>query len=144
MTKKITQPTEIDPVIAYVLVRTDAPDFQWGKACAQAHHCGTQMTEELDSSDVSLAEMYKEWQEDRTFGTVLTLGVTASEMRQAVSLARLLGIHSAVVHDPTYPIRDGDQYLTIPVDTCAYVFGRKSQCAPVVGAFELLHERMVS
>jgi hypothetical protein len=29
---------------------------------------------------------------------------------------------AGVVHDPTYPIVDGDVVHHIPLDTCAYVF----------------------
>jgi hypothetical protein len=186
-----------DPVIAYVLVRTDMPDFRWGRTCAQVHHCGTQMTEDkIAKTFPDLDKLYSEWLADpvlelaaakailaeaeaealaeaqklegdstfdvrvakeiacdaarkarRTFGTVLTLAVSASEMRQAVSLAQLLGMHAGVTHDPTYPIfvKDGDrtQVVTAPVDSCAYVFGRKSSCAPVLGRFDLLAERHI-
>lgn len=134
-----------DPVIAYVLVRVDAPDFNIGKACAQTHHCGTQMTEDLlRKEDTELETLYKEWQEDRTFGTVLTVAVNASELRQAVSLAQLMGLHSAITHDPTYPIRDGDKFILSPVDTCGYVFGRKSICHKVVGKFNLLSQKEIT
>jgi hypothetical protein len=143
-----TEEILVDPVILYCLVRTDVPDFLWGKACAQTHHNGTQMTEELRAKNhPDLNELYTEWQEDRTFGTVLTLAVNAAEMRQAVNLAQLLGFHAGVTHDPTYPIfiRDGDQtkIATLPVDTCGYVFGRKSELAPVLGQFDLLSERHI-
>lgn len=135
-----------DPIIAYVLVRVDAPDFNVGKACAQTHHCGTQMTEEILpklADDAELAALYRDWKEDRTFGTVLTLAVTAAEMRQTIALANLLGLHANTTHDPTYPIRNGDGMLTAPVDTCAYIFGRKSRCAPAVGRFDLLSDAKV-
>lgn len=186
-----------DPVIAYVLVRTDAPDFLWGRACAQVHHCGTQMTEDKLAKDFpDLNKLYSEWQSDpvlelaaakavlaeaeavaeaeeqnrdgdptfdlrvakelacdaaraarRTFGTVLTLAVSAAEMRQSVSVAQIVGLHAGVTHDPTYPIfiEDGDrtQVVTAPVDSCAYVFGRKSACAPVLSQFDLLSERHI-
>lgn len=135
----------VDPVIAYVLVRIDVPNFQWGKACAQTHHCGTEMTEDLQEKNFpALNELYREWQEDRKFGTVLTLAVTAAQMRQAVNLAQLLGLHSKVTHDPTYPIQDGDRYTAAPVDTCAYIFGRKSEAGLVVQNFELLHEKHIA
>lgn len=142
MTKKI-EPNLDDPVICYVLVRTDTPGAaSIGRMCAQTHHNGTEMTEDLLEKDFpDLNKLYAEWKDDRKFGTVLTLAVTAAQMRQAVSLAQLLGLHSKVTHDPTYPIADGDRYTTAPVDSCAYIFGRKSSCQPVVGLFPLLHER---
>jgi len=176
-----------DMVLCYVLVRIDAPDFNFGKACAQTHHNGTQMTEDyLKKNFPALNDLYDEWQVDipaemaafqasedlvsaqvrkadeevievltriatetrakadslrRTFGTVYTLAVTAAEMRQAVSLAQLHGLHAGITHDPTYPIRDGDRFTTAPVDTGAYVFGRKSACKPAVGTFDLLSDK---
>lgn len=184
-----------DMMICYVLIRTDVPNFMWGKTCAQAHHCGTQMTEEKIGKNFPDLDMkYREWQSDpiaelayakfvrdmterqslkgysdamretdkaeqdrlkkevslstRTFGTVLTLAVTAGEMRQCVNLAQLLGLHAAITHDPTYPIMldDGGQtrVVTAPVDTCAYVFARKSECHPVLSKFDLLSERHLS
>ena len=139
----------VDPIICYVLVRTDTPGpASLGRMCAQVHHCGTQMTEELRAKNYpELNELYAEWQEDRTFGTVLTLAVIASEMRQAVSFAQLIGLHAGITHDPTYPIflKDGDrtQVVTAPVDSCAYVFGCKSQCQPVLGRFDLLNEKHI-
>ena len=133
-----------DLIISYCLVRVDAPDFNLGKACAQTNHCGTQMTEELKGKDdKALHKLYKQWQEDRTFGTCLTLAVNAAEMRVAVTVANMLGLHAGIVHDPTYPIRDGDNMIFAPVDTCAYIFGRKSDCSLIVGKFPLLHERYV-
>ena len=137
-------PVVIDPPIAYVLVRVDVPNFQMGKACAQTHHNGTEMTEDLiEKNFPDLNALYAEWKEDRKFGTVLTLACTAAQMRQAVNLAQLLGLHAKVTHDPTYPIQDGDRYTTAPIDSCAYIFGRKSKCQPVLGHLELLHERHV-
>ena len=184
MTDIIETPAAPDPVICYVLCRTDTPgEPSLGRLAAQTHHNGTQMTEELAAKDFpDLKELYDEWQRDadleaaadaayrvyaenktdetlaamdearqaaiaakRTFGTVLTLAVTAAEMRQAVSLAQLFGLHAGITHDPTYPVKlnDGGKtiYVTAPVDSCAYIFGRKSKCAPIVGQFDLLHER---
>lgn len=173
------------PVIKYVLVRTDAIDWNVGKFLAQTDHCGTEMTEVLREKNFpDLNALYSEWKSDpmaeavwqkacedysdaedqiaikitqtimndkrkiaddlvRKFGTVLTLAVTAAEMRQAVSLAQLLGLHAGIINDPTYPIRDGDRFTTASVDTCAYIFGRKDACQPVVGRFELFGSKHV-
>lgn len=134
---------EVDPFICYVLVRTDVPNFMWGKTAAQTHHNGMHMMyDAMQKKDRKLFADIEEWASvtDQGFGTVLTLAVDAADMRQAVSLAELLGLHAGVTHDPTYPILDGDKCHTLPVDTCAYVFGKKSKCAAVVGTFDLLHE----
>lgn len=89
------------------------------------------------------------------FGTVLVLAVTEIEMRTAVEFAGLTDLISGIVHDPSYPvliprelgtyitdnifgdpdyniaggglaIGEGGGYATIPVDTCAYIFGNKN------------------
>lgn len=132
-----------DMVIAYVLMRQDVPDYLSGKAQAQSNHAGTHMVfKSIKKNDPALNALMNEWADEADgFGTCIVLSVTAPEMRQAVSLANLLGLHAGIVHDPTYPIRDGDRYNTLPIDTCAYVFGRKSECAPVVGKFPLLRDR---
>jgi hypothetical protein len=41
------------------------------------------------------------------------------------------------VKDWTYPIRDGDVTHLIPLNTCAFVFGTKADCADVVDVFDL-------
>lgn len=41
------------------------------------------------------------------------------------------------VHDPTYPIRDGEVTHTVPLNTCAFVFGTKAECENVCRDFEL-------
>lgn len=131
-----------DPLIAYVLMRTDVPDYFGPKAQAQSNHAGTKMIfDALSSGNMELLAELTEWeQEAGGFGTCIVLHATAQQMRQAVSLAELLGVHAGIVHDPTFPVRDGDRYTTLPIDTCAYVFGRKSKCRPVVGALDLLRQ----
>lgn len=138
----------IDPVICYVLVRTDAPDFCLGKVCAQVHHNGCELVETIMAlKNPEVDALYREWKEDRLFGTVLTIGVEAAEMRQFQSFGTILGLHNHITHDPTYPMRyvDGGQtrYVTAPVDTCGFIFGRKSECAKILGHKDLLHERDV-
>ena len=94
------------------------------------------------------------------FGTVLVLAVDERQMRSTVSVAHMLGFATDVIHDPTYPIRippelgaelaeidnhqvfevgEGNGYVTIPLDTCAYVFGNKNDpiLEVVVGLFPL-------
>lgn len=134
---------DADPVFAYVLMRTDVPDYYGPKAQAQSHHAGTKMVYEgLRKNDAALTAMLDEWEKEAGgFGTCIVLHATAAEMRQAVSLAELLGVHAGIVHDPTFPVKDGDRYTTLPIDTCAFVFGRKSECRPVVGQFNLLRDK---
>ncbi len=139
----------VEPIYHYVLMRQDVPDYLSGKAQAQSNHAGTKMALDvvlaaLDGKphDAEYLALIREWAaEGGGFGTCIVLGVSAYEMRQAVSLAKLLGLHSGIVHDPSYPLRDGEKIQTIPLDTCAFIFGRKSDCYPVVGKFPLLKDK---
>jgi|TARA_B100001093_G_C26690995_1_gene954805 hypothetical protein len=117
-------------------MRTDLDSMNPGKAMAQASHASNQFVATLpkDAHDI-----YNEWLQCNGFGTVLVLGVTEVQMRTSVAVANALDLVSDVVHDPTYPLRDGDSTHFIPLDTCAFVFGNKEDCTPVVGNFELHH-----
>ncbi len=129
-----------DPLFHYVLMRQDVPDYLSGKAMAQANHAGTAMVlRGQRTGKIDLLTEIDEWAAEADgFGTCIVLLVTSAEMRQAVSIASLMGVWAGIVHDPTYPLRDGDRFHTLPVDTCAFVFGRKSVCQPVVKGFPLL------
>jgi hypothetical protein len=87
--------------------------------------------------------LYRAWETEthQGFGTVLVLAVDHEEMEQAVAVAKMAEFESGIVHDPTYPLQDGETCHFIPLDTCAYVFGDKED--PVLNAivqnFEL-HE----
>lgn len=106
-------------------------------------------------------ELFQHWRKETTqgFGTVLTLSVNENEMRSAVKVAQAIGFISDTIHDPTYPIQiprelgenligndvlsyqvgESLSYVTIPLDTCAYVFGNKNDplLSAVVGRFPL-------
>lgn len=131
---------DVDPLFHYVLMRTDIPDYSDPKASAQVNHAGTKMViEGYRKKDKHLTAMLDEWEaEGGGFGTCIVLGVDAPTMRQAVSMAELLDLHTGIVHDPSYPVRDGDKMASLPVDTCAYLFGKKSACFPIVGKMPLL------
>ena len=98
--------------------------------------------------------LYKQWlaETSQGFGTVLTVELNEEKMRRAVDIARELHLVARVVHDPSYPIlippelgmalvdaniewsefdspvKIGERhnYVTIPLDTCAFVFGDKN------------------
>ena len=122
--------------ILYILMRTDLDSMNPGKAMAQASHASNQFVATLPKDE---HDIYNEWLQCNGFGTVLVLGVTEVQMRTSVAVANALDLVSDVVHDPTYPLRDGDSTHFIPLDTCAFVFGNKEDCTPVVGNFELHH-----
>lgn len=108
-------------------------------------------------------ELYKKWlgETSQGFGTVLTVAVNERQMRSTVQTAHMLGFVTNVIHDPSYPVliptelgkamaEEGDpahaffvgenfNYTTIPLDTCAFVFGDKNDptLEVVVGLFPL-------
>lgn len=135
----MTQVTEQFPVL-YILMRTDLASMNAGKAAAQASHASNAFVHEVNerrddlrrgavSENNRLAvRMADEWrkQTSQGFGTVIVLGVNENEMRSAVVTALKLGFIADVIHDPTYPLVDGEIVHQLPLDTCAYVFGDKN------------------
>jgi hypothetical protein len=109
----------------YVLMRNDMESLTAGKACAQAahasnaakHHVMTKITDKVTIEDFSFWES----QTDQGFGTTIVLGVTEQEMRDCVEILSKSFV-AGIVHDPSYPVRDGKIMHLIPVDTCAYVY----------------------
>ena len=134
--------------VLYILMRADMRSMNPGKAMAQASHASNQFVAEYQGfckeskwhkhANCSV-ELYNCWLSGKTVGTVLVLEVNEEQMNTAVMVAKSAGFISSVVHDPTYPLRDGDTTHFIPVDTCAYVFGNKedSNLGLVVQDFEL-------
>jgi hypothetical protein len=90
-----------------------------------------------------LLSLLAEWeaQTGHGFGTCIVLGVKEAQMRAIVPnirAARNKSLIACITHDPTYPIRDGEVTHLIPLDTCAYVFGRKDDAAPFVAGLDLM------
>lgn len=134
-----------DPLILYVLMRTDLPDYKSGKSMAQANHAGTKFMAECSKLDRethrSILCHVEEWlDEGDGFGTCVVLGVTRRAMFTHLQQAHLGGLMHGLVHDPSYPILDGDIIQHLPVDTCAYVFGRKSRCSTILGGLSLFRD----
>jgi len=129
--------------ILYVLMREDVPDYQPGKALAQANHAGTTFC--IDAGQVFglninhfLVEPFREWvQEANGFGTCIVLGCDYAEMIRRVEIARSHNLIAGVIHDPTYPIRDGHKTHTLPIDTCAYIFGGRIDCGTATEGLRL-------
>lgn len=122
--------TTDDPMILYVLMRSDVPDYQPGKAMAQANHAGTQfMKRAAQLTDHSFRVHFDEWFNAADgFGICIVLTCTSLQMKTRVAIAHHLGLVAYIVHDPSYPIRNGHEIIKAPVDTCGFVFGRKSRC----------------
>jgi hypothetical protein len=120
--------------ILYVLMRNDMPDYQPGKSMAQANHAGTAFCIDAGQTfdhDMGhfLMEPFLQWtQEANGFGTCIVLDCGYSDMLRRVEIARSYDLIAGVIHDPTYPIRDGHKIHTLPIDTCAYIFGGRIDC----------------
>lgn len=148
MTEKTTAPT------LYILMRNDMESMNAGKAMAQASHASNAfihanavtidrpvLENEFTDAEKATFELIKDWQHEteQGFGTVLVLAVNEKQMNQAVETAKEFGFVAGVVHDPTYPLRDGKTTHFLPVDTCAYVFGDRHNMllGSVLGNFPL-------
>ncbi len=125
--------------VLYILMRTDLASMNSGKACAQASHAASAFA--LAMTDSHADPLYKKWfqETNQGFGTVLVLGVTEAQMQTAVVIGSKLGFVADVIHDPTYPIVDGEMVHYIPLDTCAYIFGDKNDLmlGAIIGCFQL-------
>lgn len=147
--------------VLYILMRTDLPSMNAGKAMAQASHASNAfinnyVNEVSSHSGPDIADWQKETAQG--FGTVLVLGVTGPELRAAIKKANDLGVPADIIIDPSYPYRVNGEVATL-IDTesatiyegnkeytlyrseftCGYVFGPKdcSVIQSVVGAFKL-------
>jgi hypothetical protein len=129
-----------DALVLYILMRTDLASLNPGKAMAQANHAFGALKAAIRSDHVRQRD-YLAWQETtaQDFGTVIVLGGNEGGIQGA--LDRIVRHRSLVVsgwvHDPTYPIRDGELTHLIPLNTCAFVFGTKAECVDMCESFEL-------
>ncbi len=127
----MTDNTESFPIL-YILMRSDLASMTNGKSSAQSSHASNAFVMDATNRwpDPSKPDghLFRVWQNETTqgFGTVLVLGVNEVQMRTAVDVAEKLGYVSGVVHDPSYPLVDGDFCHFLPLDTCAYIFGSKN------------------
>jgi hypothetical protein len=131
-----------DDLVLYILMRTDLASLNPGKAMAQANHAFGALKQRIRSNIVRQPD-YLAWQQQtaQDFGTAIILGGDEGGIQAALdSIHRLkLPVVAGWVHDPTYPVRDGDATHLVPLNTCAFVFGTKAECADVCSWFEL-HE----
>ena len=142
---------ETFPVL-YILMRTDLTSMNAGKAMAQASHAsnafvygelqrwmahpvktGWEKFKMFFGLKVFVDDDFLKWVNEtkQGFGTVLVLAVNESQMRFTTTAAQKYGLMADFVHDPTYPLRDGDTTHFLPLDTCAYVFADKND--PITG-----------
>lgn len=125
----------------YILMRTDMDSMNAGKAMAQAAHAANAFVADIEKRQrerpqvLEVDRAYMKWkaQAHQNFGTTIVLGVDSSQLHECVAQAGLYGFVANIVHDPTYPIRDGSVTHLIPVDTCGYVFGPEGEVACLKG-----------
>ncbi len=115
-----------------------------GKAMAQASHASNAFVSNAEPGYNVDEELFNAWQQStpQGFGTVLVIEVNEDQMRTAVEVAESFGVDTFpcdIIHDPTYPLQDGDTTHFIPVDTCGYIFGDKDDTVlqSIVRNFEL-------
>lgn len=123
--------------VLYILMRNDLASMNAGKAIAQGSHAANAFEDHYEAYmqkynaepvntgiQTATANGFREWKRSTSqgFGTVLTLEGRMSEFYPVVNIFKSLGYIAGVVHDPTYPIVDGEIVHHIQLDTCAYVF----------------------
>ena len=121
--------------ILYILMRNDMDSMNAGKAMAQASHASNAFVHQIIMNGEDAMNkcnkhwiLFEEWkgETEQGYGTVIVLSVCGHRMYEAVYQAeRVQNVVSGVVHDPTYPIKDGEVCHHIPLDTCGYIFGDK-------------------
>lgn len=126
-------------IVLYILMRTDLDSMNPGKAMAQSSHAYGAMKKAV-RSNLPMQEKYREWIDstEQEFGTTLVLGGSEGKIRTAMVKAGYQpNVITGWVHDPSYPITDGAVVHHIPLNTCAFIFGTKEDCRPVVAGMEL-------
>lgn len=124
----------------YILMRTDLASMNAGKAVAHGAHAANQFEHIVSTSpSEDMRRLYTQWKEQaHFFGTTITLEVNERQLRQTVEVLKANGYCAGVIHDPTYPLRDGDVTHLIPLDTCGFAFGDKNAMAALLDHLELM------
>ena len=125
--------------VLYIIMRNDLASMNPGKAAAQASHASNAFVGRYhgycqELSPISIGDMTKlqtstikgfgEWERstNQHFGTVLVLEGKIGNITNTIDIFKSLDYIADVIHDPTYPIVDGEIVHHIPLNTCGYVF----------------------
>lgn len=112
--------------VLYILIRNDMASMNPGKLAAQASHAANAFIFRFNEqgADTETHKAIYSWQNQTVqgFGTVLVLEGSMLDIRQTIEAFKEKDYMADVIHDPTYPIVDGDVVHHIPLDTSAYVF----------------------
>ena len=129
----------MDDLTLYILMRTDLKSMNPGKAMAQACHAYGALKAAIRDK-LFRQNAYVEWmdQTPQEFGTTIVLGGTKTEIDFALRLCKLdRNLIHGWVHDPAYPLMDGEVLHLIPLDTCAFIFGEKQICRTMTASMGL-------
>lgn len=122
--------------ILYILARNDLASMNPGKLAAQAshasnafvHHFHAFAQEQNSKAKTPLFEecskAFYNWEHSTSqgFGTVIVLEGKMREINLSVKTLINMNYIAGIIHDPTYPILDGEVVHHVPLDTCGYVF----------------------
>lgn len=113
----------------YILMRTDLDSMNPGKMAAQACHAANAFVHGIMQENEYIRELYKVWRDSTTQGFGVTITLDGSSMGNINDFYDSLDndeVSAGIVHDPTYPITDGDVTHLVHLDTCMYVFYDKN------------------
>lgn len=124
-----------------ILMRNDMASMNPGKGMAQSSHAYGALKQAIRES-IKMQSAYLEWmkQTRQEFGTTITRAANHETIQTVLDEIKRwnMPVVAGWVHDPTYPVRDGEVTHLIPVDTCAFVFGEEEDCDHVCG-YLMLH-----
>ena len=141
--------------VLYILMRTDMPSMNAGRAMAQASHATNQLMHRFGAS-----KEVKEWQKETPygFGTAIVLGCDLAQLNQVVTAAQQNNFLAQAVEDPEYGRRIPTELVHLLDEkhevsprvadgatttiytrevTCGFVFGEKEDLKPVLNGLKL-------
>lgn len=114
---QITETYKMNINTLVIIMRTDLDSLNPGKAMAQAAHASNHAVARAKEDDWDISEW--ELSTDQSFGTTLVYGGTWKEIMDFYSYQKQTS-KCGIIHDPTYPLRDGSYTHSIPLDTCVW------------------------
>lgn len=115
-----------------IIMRNDMRSMTPGRCAAQAAHASTAFStrmEKIFENENTVAagdqfDSYLDWRDSTTqnFGTTIVAQANLSTIEELEFLASKENLISAMIVDPTYPVRDGQTVHLVSVVTCSYIF----------------------
>jgi peptidyl-tRNA hydrolase len=127
-----------DLVIQYIIVRNDMNSMTPGRCAAQAAHAANQSVKSLKEHGGNM--IVDEWEKEteKGFGTTIVLQADYDQLKVLEKALMFDALDFGIVTDPEYHIEDGFTVHLFPVETCLWIFGRKSKIETYVEHLELL------